>query len=120
MVAIQAEYALEPVMIPQASSIVTFSQLVGGTIGISIGGTVFANELVRNLGPLASQLGSELVRAVRQSVIVVFQLPQPIQDLVVDAYIHSLATMFIVTVPTLIIAGLLGFAIKGWNLKQRN
>jgi hypothetical protein len=106
-------------MIPQASSLATFAQLVGGTLGISVGGTIFANQLVHNLGPLAAELGPDTVRAVRESVIVVFHLPEPIRDQVVDAYIHSVATMFIIVVPCLLVAGLFGFTVKDWNLKIR-
>lgn len=119
LIAIQAEYAPEPALIPQASSVVSFAQLVGGTLGISIGGTIFSNQLVHNLGPLAGQLGPEMVHAVRQSVIVVFQLPEPLRGQVVDAYIHSLATMFIIMVPCLAVAGLFGILVKDWNLKKR-
>jgi hypothetical protein len=106
-------------MIPQATSVVSFAQLVGGTLGISIGGTIFSNQLVHNLGPLAGELGADTVRAVRESVIVVFHLPEPMRDQVIDAYIQSLATMFIIFVPCLFVAGLFGFLVKDWNLKIR-
>lgn len=119
MIAIQAEFAPEPALIPQASALASFAQLVGGTLGISIGGTIFSNALLKNLGPLSSQLGPQMVRAVRQSVFVVFQLPEPLRDQVVDAYIHSLSTMFIIIVPCLIVAGIFGALVRDWNLKER-
>ncbi|KAG8782066.1 hypothetical protein FRC15_007600 [Serendipita sp. 397] len=127
LIAIQAEYAPQPELIPQASALASFGQLVGGTLGISIGGTVFANQLVHNLskpatggGPsLASILGPELVRAVRQSVTVVFALEPRYRDPVVDAYVDAVATMFIIVVPTLGIAGLCGFIVRDWDLRER-
>jgi hypothetical protein len=35
VMAVQAEYAPEPELIPQASSLLTFLQLLGGVIGIA-------------------------------------------------------------------------------------
>ncbi|KIM25825.1 hypothetical protein M408DRAFT_73890 [Serendipita vermifera MAFF 305830] len=119
LIAIQAEYAPQPELIPQASALTTFGQLVGGTLGISVGGTIFANQLNSSLGPYKDVLGPELVQAVRQSVIVVFNLPPQLRQPVVEAYVHSVATMFIVVVPTLALAGVFGFMIKDWNLKKR-
>lgn len=119
MIAIQAEYAPQPELIPQASALVSFGQLVGGTLGISIGGTIFANQLNASLAPYKEILGPELVQAVRQSVTVVFNLPPELRQPVVEAYVHSVATMFIVVVPTLVLAGIFGIIIKDWNLKKR-
>lgn len=119
MIAIQAEYAPQPEMIPQATALVAFGQLIGGTLGISIGGTIFANQLNSSLSPYRDALGPELIQAVRQSVTVVFNLPAELRKPVVDAYVHSVATMFIVIVPVLTLAGLFGTIIKDWNLKKR-
>ncbi|KAG8814226.1 hypothetical protein FRC17_001242 [Serendipita sp. 399] len=127
LIAIQAEYAPQPELIPQASALASFGQLVGGTLGISIGGTVFANKLVHNLSgaslpngqSLASLLGPDLVRAVRQSVTVVFALEERLRNPVIDAYVDAVATMFITVVPCLIIAGLCGFVVRDWDLRER-
>jgi hypothetical protein len=119
VIAIQAEYAPEPAMIPQASALATFAQLVGGTLGISIGGTVFANQLTTNLAPYSQILGPQLIQGVRQSVTVVFSLPPQLQQPVVDAYVKSLSTMYITIVPCLILAGIFGMLVKNWNLKTR-
>jgi hypothetical protein len=119
VVAIQAEYAPEPAMIPQASALATFGQLMGGTLGISVGGTVFANQLTTNLAPYAQTLGPELIKGVRQSVTVIFSLPQQLQQPVVDAYVKSVATMYITIVPCMILAGICGMFVKNWNLKTR-
>ncbi len=106
-------------MIPQASALATFGQLVGGTLGISIGGTIFANQLSSSLAPYKDALGPQLVQAVRQSVTVVFNLPPELRQPVVEAYVHSVATMFIVAVPTLVLAGVFGILVKDWNLNKR-
>lgn len=119
MIAIQAEYAPEAALIPQASALATFGQLIGGTLGISVGGTVFANQLATSLAPYSQALGPELIQAVRQSVTVVFSLPPQLQQPVVEAYVKSVSTMFITIVPCLALAGLFGMLVKGWNLKTR-
>ncbi|CCA72089.1 probable DHA14-like major facilitator; ABC transporter [Serendipita indica DSM 11827] len=120
LIAIQAEFNDQPELIPQASAVASFAQLVGGTLGIAIAGTIFSNQLVRNLsGPIGDALGPQLVRAVRQSVTVVFALPAELRQPVVDAYVDAVATMFIVIVPALGVAGIAAFAIRDWNLKER-
>ena len=35
--------------IPQATAVMTFFQRLGGVLGVSIAGTIFSNELARNL-----------------------------------------------------------------------
>ncbi|PVG01143.1 ABC transporter [Serendipita vermifera] len=120
LIAIQAEYDSKPALIPQASAIAAFLQLVGGTLGIAVGGTLFANELTRNLGPLVAQISPELVKGVRQSVTVIFSLPKELWEPVVDAYVAALATMFIINVPVLALAGIFGLIVRDWNLKKKN
>ncbi|CAG7852158.1 Putative HC-toxin efflux carrier TOXA [Serendipita indica DSM 11827] len=113
VIAIQAEFDDRPELIPQASAVASFVQLVGGTLGIAIAGTIFANQLVSNLaGPVGDALGHELERAVRQSVTVIFSLPEQLRQPVVDAYVNAVATMFIVIVPAMGIAGFAAFAIR--------
>jgi hypothetical protein len=122
VISIQAEYALEPEKIPQSTAITNFGQLTGGTIGVSIGGTIFGNYLTKYLGPLAGELEAYhpgTVQTVKQSVIIVFSLPEEIRKPVIEAYVHALATMFLVVTPILFLAGLFGFMIKDWNLKKR-
>ena len=120
VISIQAEFNDHPELIPQASAVASFAQLVGGTLGIAIAGTVFSNQLVHNLsGPIGEALGPDLVRAVRQSVTVVFNLPEQVRQPVVDAYVNAVATMFIVIVPVMGMAGIAAFMIRDWNLKER-
>jgi len=119
VMAIQAEYADEPELIPQASSLLTFLQLLGGVIGIAIAGTIFNNELVKELAKYASGLTPETLQAVKQSVTVIFTLPESMQVPVVKAYVHALDYAFLLSVPTCICATLAALLIKNWNLKAR-
>ena len=119
IIAIQAEYADEPETIPQATSLVTFLQLVGGTVGIAISGTVFGTRLTTNLAQYAGVIPAETLQAVRQSVSVIFMLPQDLQESVVKAYIAALDYTFIVIVPASGLASLFALLIRNWNLKER-
>ena len=96
MIAIQTEFNDQPELIPQATAVASFAQLVGGTLGIAVAGTVFSNQLVHNLsGPTREALGPDLLCAVRQSVTVVFSLPEQLRQPVVDAYVNAIATMIV-------------------------
>lgn len=44
-----AAFHNRPKLIPQATALVTFAQLVGGVVGISIAGTLFNNEIKSQL-----------------------------------------------------------------------
>ena len=119
IIAIQAEYADEPEIIAQATSLVTFLQLVGGTVGIAISGTVFGTRLTSNLVQYEGVIPAETLQAVRQSVSVIFQLPKELQEPVVNAYIAALDYTFIVIVPAAGLASLFALLIRNWNLKER-
>ncbi|QRV94670.1 major facilitator superfamily transporter [Ceratobasidium sp. AG-Ba] len=117
VIAIQAEYANEEELIPQGSSLVTFTQLVGGIIGIAIAGSVLANQLGKYLFLYAPDLPTGVATAVRQSVSIIFTLPQEQQEPVIRAYLKALNSVFLIGVPTGALASLSGFLVKNYNLK---
>jgi EmrB/QacA subfamily drug resistance transporter len=119
VMAIQAEYAKKPELIPQASSLLTFFQLLGGVIGIAIAGTIFNNQLVKELGAYADQIPPDVLKAVKQSVTVIFQLPEALQGPVVHAYVKSLDYVFIFCVPVAALTTVFALLIKNWNMKER-
>ncbi|KAG8815924.1 hypothetical protein FRC19_000679 [Serendipita sp. 401] len=121
VMAIQAEYADTPELIPQASSLLTFLQLLGGVVGIAIAGTIFNNQLVKELAANDTQsvLTPEMLQAVKQSVTVIFQLDPTVRDLVVHSYVKALDYTFIYSVPTSALAGFAAMIVKNWNLKER-
>jgi hypothetical protein len=106
-------------MVPQASSVQSFFQLLGGALGITIPGTVFANSLKSNIAKYAPGLSDQLVTGARQSTSVIFGLPDDLKEQVVVAYVHALDRMFVVGVPTMIASSLCVFLIKNHNLKER-
>ncbi|QRV94748.1 HC-toxin efflux carrier TOXA [Ceratobasidium sp. AG-Ba] len=114
---IQAEYANKEELIPQGSSLVTFTQLIGCIIGIAIAVSVLANQLGKCLFLYAPDLPEGVSMDARQGVSVVFALPQEQRGVVVGAYLKALNTVFLIGVPTGALASLSGFLVKNYNLK---
>ncbi|KAG8842708.1 hypothetical protein FRB91_003980 [Serendipita sp. 411] len=133
VVALQAEYAEKPELIPQATSLLTFLQLLGGVVGIAIAGTMFNNQLTKQLSRyLVSSSSSssstgiltqELIDAVTRSITAVFE-PGLLQTeeqrtVVVKSYMRAIDYTFIPFVPACVLTSLSALLIKNWNLKQR-
>jgi hypothetical protein len=70
------------------------------------------NLAVYNLPP-------DIVAGVRESVTAIFQLPVPLQAVVVKAYISAIRYAFIIVVPGGIITIIASLFVKDWNLKER-
>ncbi|KZS97593.1 ABC transporter [Sistotremastrum niveocremeum HHB9708] len=119
IIATQTEFAFEEEMIPQATSIVNFLQLVGGVLGISIGSTLFGNQLVANLPKYTNGLTPDQIFAVRSSVTAIFTLPEELQQGVTAAYVASLDRVFILGVPAGALAALSALLIKNYSVKER-
>lgn len=119
MLAIQAEYADRPRMVPQATSLIMFFQMLGGAIGIAIAGSVFNNQLSKELPKYAPNLPPKLVELVKQSVTVIFELDPTLRSNVVHAYIKALGYVFIVAVPACILCAIASAFIRSWNVKTR-
>ncbi|QRW16005.1 major facilitator superfamily transporter [Rhizoctonia solani] len=117
VIAIQAEYAHEEELIPQGSSLVTFTQLIGGIIGIAIAGSILANQMIKYLAIYAPDLPQEVANAVRQSVSLIFTLPAEQQEPVIRAYLKALNSVFLIGVPTGVLASLSALFVKNYNLK---
>ena len=90
IIAIQAEYADRPDMVPQSTSLVTFTQLTGGIIGIAIAGSIFGNKLSSGIAQYAPDLPPEIALGVRQSVQVLHGLQGEQKIAVTHAYTAAL------------------------------
>ena len=106
-------------MIPQATSVITFFQLLGGALGISIAGTVFANTLEYNINTYAPSLPNELITGVRQSISIISSLPSDLKDQVIVAYVHALDWVFMVGVPTMIASSICVLLVQNHQVKER-
>ncbi|KAF7343870.1 ABC transporter [Mycena sanguinolenta] len=76
--AIHAEWAAEPHMIPQAVALCSFMQLTVGNVtfyGSRIAGTIFRNKLKEYLAAYVNEIPIESLTAAQQSVDAIFTLP---------------------------------------------
>ncbi|KAG8984776.1 hypothetical protein FRB90_005115 [Tulasnella sp. 427] len=118
IIAIQAEYAKKPEMIPQTTSLVYFTQYFGGSLGIAIAGTIFGNRLSSFLAIYAPELPPEAVTAVKQSVEVIKTLDPELRAGVITAYSKALGYAFIIGIPGGILASVAGCLVPNFNIKK--
>ena len=106
-------------MIPQATSVVAFAQVLGGGVGVacvtfhsvlglqssvspftytSAAGSIFSNLLRQNMAKLAPELPAQLVAAVEESLSIINTRDPSVGRIVVDAYTRSVARMFLMGV----------------------
>ncbi|KDQ17239.1 hypothetical protein BOTBODRAFT_105781 [Botryobasidium botryosum FD-172 SS1] len=96
--------------VPQGTSLFTFSQLMGGVIGITLAGTVFNNELASGLAQYAPQVPPG---PVRDSVSAIYSsVSADLRPGVIRAYVRALQRTYLIGVPAGIIAFLGALMIK--------
>jgi hypothetical protein len=93
-----------------ATSGSTLFRQVGGSIGVSVFGAIFANQLAGNLAH-ALPPGTQLPDAVSPGIIA--QLPEAVHALYLDAFVTALGPVFSVAAAV----SLLGFALT-WLLRE--
>jgi hypothetical protein len=96
----RVEFKDKPKLLGQASSMATFAQFLGGTLGLGIAEPVLASELGKYLARFAPSAPAAIVR---QSPTTITELPVAMIPGVVRAYTESLRVVFVVGVP---VAGL--------------
>ncbi|KAK8866051.1 hypothetical protein IAR55_001202 [Kwoniella newhampshirensis] len=113
LLAVQAEYADKPALLPQAQGVVSFFQLTGGALGVGIINTVqsvFLNTEIKRLAPNVD------FNLVRQSVSAIFTLPLDQQAPIIDAYIISITKSLIPIIAAVIISLITGAFIRNHNM----
>ncbi|KAG8946383.1 hypothetical protein FRC03_001392 [Tulasnella sp. 419] len=113
-------HPIQPSLVPQATSLVNFTQLLGGIVGIAIAGTIFGNRLRSGLAVYAPDLPHETAVAVSQSVAVIRTLSGAQKEGVVRAYSEALGYIFLLGIPSGVVASGFGLMITNFNLKQMN
>jgi len=116
LLAIQAEYADRPDLLPQATGIVTFAQLTGAALGIGIVNTVQSIFLNQELRTNAPDVPFELVR---QSTKAIYELPKEQQQPVIDAYITAITKSFIPIIAAISIGWIAALFVRRHNMKER-
>ncbi|KAJ7212655.1 ABC transporter [Mycena pura] len=101
LLAIQAEFKDNPKLVGQATSMASFAQFFGGTIGLGVAEPVFSSELGVFLQRFAPTAPAAVVR--ESPTAIYTALPQALIPGVVRAYTESLRVVFVLGVP---VAGL--------------
>jgi len=115
IIAVQANVASER-DIPLATSLVTFAQLIGASVGVAIATSVFDNELAKFLKIYAPNAPLDTVK---NSVLDIYTLPAEDIAGVVKAYVKALDYVYIIAVGLGAGASLSVLLIKNVNIKGR-
>ncbi|GAA5974356.1 hypothetical protein JCM11641_005232 [Rhodosporidiobolus odoratus] len=116
IIAVQADCD-DPEKIPQKTGLVTFSQLVGGTIGVSIGSSLFNTRLASALREYAPDAPFETVS---QSVESIKDLAEDLKPGVIHAYLLALDRVFIIGVAAGGLVILSAFLVRNISIKGKD
>ncbi|KAJ7078002.1 ABC transporter [Mycena belliarum] len=116
LIGIQAEFKDDEKLVGQATSMVTFGQFLGGTIGLGIAEPVFASELNKYLARFAPTAPAALVTQSPTSIYA--DLPPDLVPGVVLAYTRSLRIVFVLGVPVAGLALLCVLFIKNIKIES--
>ncbi|KAJ7136671.1 major facilitator superfamily domain-containing protein [Mycena epipterygia] len=101
LLAIQVEFKDNPLLLGQATSVTSFGQFLGGTLGLGVAEPVFASELSKYLLRFAPEAPAAVVK--ESPTAIYTDLPAEVIPGVVRAYTQSLRIVFVLGVP---VAGL--------------
>ncbi|KAI5476146.1 Major facilitator transporter-like protein [Pseudohyphozyma bogoriensis] len=100
LIAMQAEFASEPGLIGTATSMATFAQFLGATIGLGVAEAVFSSELSKNLLKFAPSITAAETAVVKLSPTDIYtSLPASLVDPVRHAYAVTIDTVLLLGVP---------------------
>ncbi|KAK4051704.1 hypothetical protein OIO90_004654 [Microbotryomycetes sp. JL221] len=109
LLAMQVEFRDTPKLLAQGTGLASFSQFLGGTIGLAVAQAVFAGvlgEKMRQFAPNAP------IAIVKQDPLSIYDLPVDQIDPVIKAYVRTLKYVFILGVPFAIVAQITSFFIS--------
>ncbi|KAF7300398.1 Major facilitator transporter-like protein [Mycena chlorophos] len=118
LLAMQVEFraAHEQRLLGQASSMASFGQFLGGTLGLGVAEPVFASELTKFLAKYAPDAPAAVVK---QSPTAIYTELSPAQiPGVVLAYTKSLRLVFLIGVPVAILALIDALFIKNLRIEK--
>ncbi|KAI0171781.1 MFS general substrate transporter [Hypoxylon sp. FL1284] len=87
-----AQTVLPPEDVPIGTSLMFFSQLLGGSIFVSVGQNLFDNNFVQDLRGVSGVNASTILQ---QGATAITQIPEPTKGFVVQAYNSALRPVFI-------------------------
>lgn len=116
LLAIQVEFRDIPHLIGQATSMATFAQFLGGTLGLGVGEPVFASELGKFLRQYSPEAPAEIVK---ESPTAIYNaLPAAMIPGVVRSYAEALRIVFVLGVPVAGLALLSAFFIQNVKIEK--
>ncbi|KAJ7445080.1 ABC transporter [Mycena latifolia] len=117
LLSIQVEFRSQPKLLGQATSMASFGQFLGGTLGLGVAEPVFASELGKYLLRFAPEAPAAVVR---QSPTTIYtDLPPAMIPGVVQAYTQSLRIVFVLGVPVAGLALLTAMFIKNIRIETK-
>ncbi|WVR04536.1 hypothetical protein IAU60_001543 [Kwoniella sp. DSM 27419] len=105
MIAVQHELSKEPWLISLGTGLAVFIGFAGRIVALSMSGSVFENQIQKNLRAGVPGIPDHLVQAVVHSAAAVWEdVPVELQPLVLKAYTKTLSQVFLIAVPMAICA----------------
>jgi len=104
-----------------ATATATFFRTIGGAFGVAILGAVLNSQLLNHLRETASPALLKLIGGsnISENPAQIAKLPPAARQLVINAFSHSLQTVFIVSIPFGILAFITAFFMKEIPLRQQ-
>ncbi|GLU48555.1 MDR family MFS transporter [Nocardiopsis ansamitocini] len=116
VVVLVVQNAVDPAMVGTATSTNNYFREVGASLGVAVVGALFTTRLSERLGEAFSGAGASAAEAEEAAATIdpatLASLPEQLRLVIVDAYADSLAPVFWILVPFLVVALLLALLLK--------
>ncbi|KAJ7627025.1 ABC transporter [Roridomyces roridus] len=116
LIAIQAEFKDTPRLLGQATSMASFGQFLGGTLGLGVAEPVFSSQLTKYLKLYAPDAPAFIVR--ESPTAIYTDLDPTMIPGVVKSYTESLRIVFVLGVPVAGLALIASLFIKNIRIKK--
>ncbi|KAJ7147294.1 transporter [Mycena filopes] len=110
LVVAQAEFASEQDLVPLATSMITFMQLIASAAGLAAFGAVFAGKLRSTLS--SSGLPAQVIQAILSDIKAIPSLTPEQRSVVIPAYIDAVDHVFLVGIAAAALASLSACVIR--------
>ncbi|KAM0790108.1 hypothetical protein ACM66B_005435 [Microbotryomycetes sp. NB124-2] len=115
LLAMQAEFKDTPRLLAQATGLGSFSQFLGGTVGLAVAQAVFGSVLGDKMRQYAPNAPIDIIK---QDPLSIYTLSADQIQPVIRAYVQNLQYVFILGVPFSVSAILLSLLIKNIRIKD--
>ncbi|WWD20929.1 hypothetical protein CI109_105407 [Kwoniella shandongensis] len=106
--------AVDSKIMPKATALLYTTRSLGGTLGVSVGGSIQLGALVSHLKARFGDLsnGNEVINAILHSKSAIRLLPPRLKNLALEAYANSLSVVFVVSSAIALITFISSFWIE--------